>query len=301
MCPPPPPPSLLTFSAAVCAAHRSLEHTAAAPLFTDPVSAALTTSLALSTFPPPPTPAARIAIRTRYFDDALTAALPCGQVVLLGSGMDTRSWRLPDLAASTVYEVDAAEVHAAKAAGLAAGGVASPPARVVPVAADVGAPGWEAALLLAGYDPDAPAIFLAEGVLYYLGGEAVVAATLRTARRLCARGGGVLLASTVGPLSGDADARAARRARAVATFDALVAAGGSDGGTRRVDLAAFFAWGTPDVRSAVGRTGWAVERVDRLGGDRADYGRWGGGASNVMYVTARVAAGGLGGGSAGGG
>lgn len=190
MPPPLPPPSLLTFSAAVCAAHRSLEHTAAAPLFTDPVSAALTTSLALSTFPPPPTPAARIAIRTRYFDDALTAALPCGQVVLLGSGMDTRSWRLPDLAASTVYEVDAAEVHAAKAAGLTAGGVAPPPGRVVPVAADVGAPGWEAALLLAGYDPDAPAIFLAEGVLYYLGGEAVVAATLRTARRLCARGGG---------------------------------------------------------------------------------------------------------------
>jgi len=35
--------------------------------------------------------------RTVLLDQALLSALPCDQLVILGAGLDTRAWRLPDL------------------------------------------------------------------------------------------------------------------------------------------------------------------------------------------------------------
>jgi methyltransferase (TIGR00027 family) len=49
-----------------------------------------------------------VAVRTRYIDDALTAALRSGveQVVILGAGFDSRAYRVPGIAWTRVFEVD---------------------------------------------------------------------------------------------------------------------------------------------------------------------------------------------------
>jgi len=62
----------------------------------------------------------KIAVRTRYFDDAIeefceNRRLEDVQVLLLGAGMDSRSWRLPKLRNAEVIEVDHEKVLRAKA------------------------------------------------------------------------------------------------------------------------------------------------------------------------------------------
>lgn len=54
--------------------------------------------------------------RTRFIDDAIRAEIARGtrQVVILGAGYDTRAHRMPELATSTVFEVDRPETQAAK-------------------------------------------------------------------------------------------------------------------------------------------------------------------------------------------
>ena len=49
-----------------------------------------------------------IAVRTKYFDSCLLAAVDAGvrQVVILASGLDSRAYRLPWPAETVVYEVD---------------------------------------------------------------------------------------------------------------------------------------------------------------------------------------------------
>ena len=51
--------------------------------------------------------------RTRFIDDALRAALPC-DVVILGAGLDSRPYRMSELASTRVVEVDQPAVIAAK-------------------------------------------------------------------------------------------------------------------------------------------------------------------------------------------
>lgn len=177
-------------------------------------------------FAPPARPVPRLAMRTRFFDDAVLAATwgsglpapgalsatiaavdalsdaghgPCRQVVMLGSGMDTRPWRLPLPPNTSWFEVDKPDVAAAKAAALAragvqlrgraqqssAGGGASAGAAVgqlgqqlgalVPhtfaltaarwaaAACDLGAVGWTAQLELQGLDLLQPTCWVAEG------------------------------------------------------------------------------------------------------------------------------------------
>lgn len=110
-----------------------------------------------------------IVVRTRYFDDwlrdvAVAPAIP--QVVLLGAGLDTRAWRLPWAAGTTMLEVDRAELLDAKDTVL---GEAGAVARCVrrPVPADL-AGDWPTALARAGFDRRLPTAWLAEGVLFYL-------------------------------------------------------------------------------------------------------------------------------------
>src|SRR6202000_3473110 len=49
-----------------------------------------------------------MGIRTKYFDEYLLAAVQAGvrQVVILASGLDSRAYRLPWPAGTTVYEID---------------------------------------------------------------------------------------------------------------------------------------------------------------------------------------------------
>jgi methyltransferase (TIGR00027 family) len=107
--------------------------------------------------------------RTRWFDDALRAAIRGGvrQVVILGAGFDARAWRLPELAGARVFELDREGTQSRKRARLRA------PAPVTFVPADLGAPGFAAALEAAGFSSARPACFLLEGVTNYLGADAV--------------------------------------------------------------------------------------------------------------------------------
>jgi len=63
-------------------------------------------------------------VRTRFFDDYLTAATAagCSQVVLLAAGLDTRAFRLPWPPRTRVFEVDLPGVLAFKDSVLAAQG-----------------------------------------------------------------------------------------------------------------------------------------------------------------------------------
>lgn len=112
--------------------------------------------------------AGQVAVRTRYFDDALLEAAAAGvdQVVLLACGMDSRAFRLGWPAGTTVYEVDQSEVLAFKSTVLQEIH-ARPRCRRVEVAVDLRFD-WPAHLLNAGFDAGKPTSWLAEGILYAL-------------------------------------------------------------------------------------------------------------------------------------
>lgn len=105
------------------------------------------------------------AARARFYDDYFAAASLAGlrQVVLVASGLDSRAYRLPWPAGTTVYEVDQPEVIAFKMATLAEIG-AAPTAELRTVGVDL-RDDWPAALQEAGFDPGHPTAWLAEGVL----------------------------------------------------------------------------------------------------------------------------------------
>jgi methyltransferase (TIGR00027 family) len=113
-------------------------------------------------------------LRTRALDDFVVRSLgsdgPHGpgarQVVLLGAGLDTRAFRLDWPPHCTVFEVDRAGVLAFKHRVLADLS-AVPLARRVTVPVDL-RDDWVSALTAAGFDPAAPSVWLAEGLLFYL-------------------------------------------------------------------------------------------------------------------------------------
>ncbi|HVV23801.1 MAG TPA: SAM-dependent methyltransferase [Pseudonocardiaceae bacterium] len=102
--------------------------------------------------------AEQVALRTRFFDDALLAAAT-PQVVLLACGMDTRALRLPWPAGTRVVELDLPDTLAFKDA------VLRTPRTTV--AADL-RDDWPTALAIAGWRSDLPTAWLAEGLLYAL-------------------------------------------------------------------------------------------------------------------------------------
>ncbi len=124
-----------------------------------------------------------LPIRTRHFDDVLmagTARERPGQVVLLGAGLDTRAFRLPLPEGLRLFELDGAEVFAEKERVLARLG-ARPRCRRRLVPVDL-AGSWAAEILAAGFDLAVPTAWLAEGLLFYLPGEAVRALLARAAQ-----------------------------------------------------------------------------------------------------------------------
>jgi methyltransferase (TIGR00027 family) len=135
----------------------------------------------------------QIVVRTRFWDDALLRATDTvNQVVILAAGLDARAFRLPWPTGTTVFELDQQQVIAAKAERMA-----DDEARCRRVALGVDlADDWPEALRSAGLDPDAPSVWLIEGLLQYLDETAV--------RRLFARidrlsaPGSVLLYDIVG-------------------------------------------------------------------------------------------------------
>ena len=112
------------------------------------------------------------AVRTHFFDDFFAEVADAGirQVVILASGLDSRAFRLPWPAGTTVYEIDQPKVLEYKAATLARHGVA-PSADRREVAVDL-RQDWPAALVKAGFDIATPTAWLAEGLLMYLPADA---------------------------------------------------------------------------------------------------------------------------------
>ena len=112
----------------------------------------------------------QIVVRTRFFDEVLLRATRVAkQVVILAAGMDARAYRLAWPDGTTVYELDQPAVIAAKADLLADD---QPRCRRIAIGIDL-ADDWPKALQTAGHDPEAPTIWLIEGLLQYLDEGAV--------------------------------------------------------------------------------------------------------------------------------
>lgn len=109
-----------------------------------------------------------MAVRTRYFDDFFLEATNSGirQAVILASGLDARSYRLPWPDGTTVYEIDQPSVIEFKTTTLTALG-AEPTADLRSVAMDL-RNDWPTALRGAGLDPTQPTAWSAEGLLPFL-------------------------------------------------------------------------------------------------------------------------------------
>jgi len=109
-----------------------------------------------------------MACRTRFYDQFFLEAANSGvgQAVILAAGLDARAYRLPWPAGTVVYEVDMPEVIEFKTLTLGDLG-AEPTAERRTVAIDL-RDDWAAALQKAGFDPQAPAAWSAEGLLLYL-------------------------------------------------------------------------------------------------------------------------------------
>jgi methyltransferase (TIGR00027 family) len=113
-----------------------------------------------------------MGVRTRFFDDFFIEATNSGirQAVILASGLDARSYRLPWPDGTTVYEIDQPTVIEFKTTTLAGMGV-EPTADLRSVAIDL-RNDWPTALRGAGLDSTQPTAWSAEGLLPFLPPEA---------------------------------------------------------------------------------------------------------------------------------
>src|SRR6201999_233894 len=152
-----------------------------------------------------------MASRTAFFDGFFLDAANTGvrQVVILAAGLDSRAWRLPWPDGTTVYELDQPKVLEFKASTLAEHG-AKPTCNLVSVPVDL-RHDWPAALRQAGFDPSAPSVWSAEGLMPYLPAAAQELLFERV-QGLTAIGSRVAV-EALGPKFLDPETRAKRRAR----------------------------------------------------------------------------------------
>ncbi len=159
---------------------RSQEAASDCPLYTDPYAQMfIDEAIARGWTLPPPHVVERIrsisgyaASRTRWFDEFFTAAGAAGidQAVILAAGLDARAWRLPWNDGSVVYEIDQPKVLEFKSETLRAHHV-EPATTYVAVPVDL-RQDWPKPLREAGFDPNEPTAWAAEGLLPYLPGKA---------------------------------------------------------------------------------------------------------------------------------
>jgi methyltransferase (TIGR00027 family) len=213
----------------------------------------------------------QVAVRTRFSDDAVSAACDsgCRQVVLLGAGLDARAFRLGGLDGPSgvrLFELDRPPVLAFKQRVLDAAG-ATPRCERVVVPVDL-ADDWATALVDAGFSTGQPTVWTAEGLLAYLS-SADAAALLTSVDRMSAPGSRLVLENA--NLADDALLGRARDLLAAGGIDDLWP-GGFDG-----DAAAWLRGLGWDVRLHEGAT------------VAARYGRSGPGVSGVYLEAERPA------------
>src|SRR4051794_29974511 len=112
-----------------------------------------------------------ITMRTRFFDDYLRQAVRdgCGQVVVLGAGLDTRAFRIEWPAGLRWFEIDLPQVLAFKQTVLE-GAEVSPRCDRRALAADLSGD-WAIGLQAGGFSATTPTAWLAEGLFAYLDGD----------------------------------------------------------------------------------------------------------------------------------
>lgn len=113
------------------------------------------------------------AVRARYFDQFFPDATAAGirQAVIVGSGLDSRVYRLAWPADAVVYEIDQPAVLEFKSSALAEIG-ARPSVELRTVGADL-RQDWPMALRQVGFDSSMPSAWMLEGLMIgYLPGDA---------------------------------------------------------------------------------------------------------------------------------
>jgi len=161
----------VSFTAKVMAAGRAVEAQRPDALFIDPFAAQLAGQEAIEAAIPileeyekegrPFT-----SVRTRFFDDFLNKySNNVRQVVLLGSGMDARAFRLNWQPETHIYEIDRPDVLLYKESVLNS---VSPNCIRHSICADLKESLWTELLVKEGYKTSEPTIWLLEGFLYYL-------------------------------------------------------------------------------------------------------------------------------------
>jgi len=160
----------VTGTAFIVAEFRARENEQANPLYRDPVVHIFldesTKKAAAAIRADFPAGEKMPRLRTRYYDDRLDAQLAdgCRQVVILGSGLDTRAVR-KQTDGVAFFEVDDARTIEFKRARLAANGFN---ARVTFIPGNYVASGVLPLLQSNGFDPDLPSFFIWEGNTMYL-------------------------------------------------------------------------------------------------------------------------------------
>ena len=139
--------------------------------------------------------------------DRAVRAWSSPQVIILGAGLDGRAWRLAELAAATVYELDHPASQQDKRERTAQLTPLAGALRWVPV--DLSRDRLDGALAAAGHDSGTPTTWVWEGVVPYLTG-AEVEATVEALARRSAPGSG-LVVNYQAPGAGAAVGRVAAR------------------------------------------------------------------------------------------
>jgi methyltransferase (TIGR00027 family) len=152
-----------------------------------------------------------MASRTAFFDQFFLDATRVGirQAVILAAGLDSRSWRLRWPGGTTVYELDQPRVLDFKLSTLADHG-SEPACNRVAVSVDL-RQDWPTALQQAGFDPSAPSVWSAEGLMPYLPAAAQELLFDRVQGLTVA--GSRVAVEALGPKFLDADFRAKHRER----------------------------------------------------------------------------------------
>jgi len=153
----------------------------------------------------------RIAIRTKFFDDTIliamyeNPALTNWQVVLLGAGLDTRAFRLPNPheLIDCVFEIDHRQVLRRKRKLLQSSWKGFPKVTLArerkEIECDLQKEDWLKKLKDEGFDQRKPTIWMLEGLLYYLTPEFASAIVRECADASCA--GSYIVASAVNSTS----------------------------------------------------------------------------------------------------
>jgi len=253
---------------------RAAESFAPSPLVADPLAQSLSgasTEELVALLKNSPGKVDRIAVRTRYFDDIILAAVrggpapglwagipaPARQMVLVAAGMDSRAYRLGFPPGVRVFELDFAPVLEHKqrqierivpAPELSCTSLVRIAADVSPL--DTSGTAWTEELCAAGYDPEVPSVWVFEGLLYYLTEERVQ--RLLGEYAATTRGNSIAVASIV------------------------------TGNLREGNL---FKWSCADFGSFAESAGVRMLSQEFLGGEVANYGRWKDGVSTTAYVV----------------